>query len=131
MRVRGIAIALASGLPFLGCQAEASQLQLRTQAGLFAPVGTYRIGVVGQRAIFGTSDLVAICYALPGDRISLVLRAADRFFAMNGHARDSAAGGTITWQRSSYEVVDPHRAAGPISDFISGVIRESQQACSR
>lgn len=123
---------VAAGLTALAyCQEDTAAAEYPLQAGAarLEEVGRYRLGIVGQRAIFDTSDLEAICYMPAPGRKALVLRAGERFFAMNGQARDHLAGHQVTWLRRRQLVVDPYPAGGPIAEFASAAIQEGLRAC--
>lgn len=122
---RGLVVAAV----LLGSSAHAADYDLHVEGVRVAALGTKRLGFSGMRQIFGTSDLVAVCYGVGDDRLALFARIGrDSFAAMNGHARDITGEATIEWLGRRV-IAEDHGVRSEIGNTLGRLIREGLAAC--
>lgn len=84
----------------------------------------------GQREALGSGTIRVLCF-FEGSSVALILRVDDRFYALNGTARDAAKSAEIEWSRRRYSIADPYSSKLPQSDYMERMIGPANRGCQQ
>lgn len=108
----------------------ASDYRIRTSAGILEAHQALTPRLDGQREALGPGEVRVLCFA-EGDVTALILRVDNRFYALNGTARDIATAADVEWRGAKHSIVDPYRSKLPSTDYMQRMIGPSNKACQR
>ena len=125
-----IAFAIASLVGSHAFAETASDYRLRSGTATLEARYSLIPRLEGQREALGSGTIRVLCF-LEGNSTALILRVDDRFYALNGTARDAAKSAEIEWSRKRYSIADPYSSKLPQADFMERMIGPANRGCQQ
>ena len=86
----------------------------------------------GQDAALGRRDVILLCFSAgQSDSNALLLKVGERFYAINGTARDLARNAEMLWKSRTFSVIDPYLSRLEASDYMQRMIGPGNEACRK